>query len=297
MFCCLIKVSVYQEPVTTGVADRMTDSSNNHNQNQPQFIILPREQRFPTFRGNGYDSTPAEEWVDEVLRVTTSRNWPDAEGAEYVLSHLEGIARREILSLPVDDRNSAAKICAAVKTAFGEQRTAAVLREAIYGRSQGKSESVRDYAHALLQLKGRLDEKTGDASSSMTNTAFNERFIEGLRPGPLRKHMRRHLAANSGTSFLSLRNAAMQWEREEEEDTVSTAATSELSTSNSIQSQIAALTDTVAQLTTAVAELRQQPRRPFRRPPRCFGCKREGHFLRNCPDQHRPTSENAHASL
>ena len=66
------------------------------------------------------------------------------EGADYAISHLDGNARREVLALPPDDVETAELICAVVCREFGDQRSAATLREALYGRNQQTQESVRD---------------------------------------------------------------------------------------------------------------------------------------------------------
>ena len=106
---------------------------------------------------------------------------------EYATSHLEGMARREVLAVSADQINTAAKVCVVVKTAFEEPRSAAALREALFARHRDKVESVRDYANALLLLKARLAAEAGEGQTTNSVSALNQRVVEGIRPAPLRE--------------------------------------------------------------------------------------------------------------
>ena len=56
----------------------------------------------------------------------TARGMTGLDGAEYALANLEGLTRREILSLPASDITSAQEMCDAIVTVF---------RRATFGRS------------------------------------------------------------------------------------------------------------------------------------------------------------------
>ena len=101
-----------------------------------RLIYVPRETRIPPPRGTSYDELSPEEWVAEVRRVVSARSMGGLEGADYAISHLDGNARREVLALPPDDVETAELVCTVVCREFGEQRSAAVLREALYGRHE-----------------------------------------------------------------------------------------------------------------------------------------------------------------
>ena len=93
--------------------------------------------------------------------MVSARSIGGLEGADYAISHLDGNAQREVLALPPDDIEIAELVCTVVCRNFGDQRSAAALREAVYGRHQQAQESVRDYGHALQRLHERLLAKHG----------------------------------------------------------------------------------------------------------------------------------------
>ena len=141
---------------------------------------MPRERRATPFRGDGSDLIDAEEWSSDITRFATARGMTGLDGAEYALANLEGLARREILSLPASDITTAQEICDAIITAFGERRSAAQLRDALHARRQANTETVREFGHSLFRILERLQSKLHD-TPAMLKCDFNARFVEGLR--------------------------------------------------------------------------------------------------------------------
>ena len=141
------------------------------------------------------------------------------DGAEYALANLEGLARREIISLPASDITTAQDICDAIVTAFGERRSAAQLRDALHARRQATPETIREFGHSLFRILERLQSKLHD-TPAMLKGDFNARFVEGFRTKSIRKSMRAFLADADRTDddFKSVRDKAVQFEREEGED-------------------------------------------------------------------------------
>ena len=223
-------------------------------------VYVPRERRATPFRGDGSDLIDAEEWSSDITRFATARGMTGLDGAEYALANLEGLARREILSLPASDINTAKEICDAIITAFGERRSAAQLRDALHARRQANTETVREFGHSLFRILERLQSKLHD-TPAMLKCDFNARFVEGLRNKAIRKNMRAFLsdADRTDDDFKIVRDKAVQFEREEEEDEDDAeekqVASCQQSSVTDLQQQITTLVDTVAQLSVNMATL------------------------------------------
>ena len=192
-----------------------------------RLLYVPRERRIPHLRGTPEDELSPEEWASEVRRAVSARSMGGLEGADYAISHLDGNARREVLALPPDDVETAKLICVVVCREFGDQRSAAALREALYGRNQQTQESVRDFGHAIQRLHERLVAKYGPREA-LAAAQLRDRLIEGLIPGPLRRHLRRLVIKDATMSFRAARDEALRYEREDADDALLVASAREL---------------------------------------------------------------------
>ena len=118
-----------------------------------------------------------------------SAGYEELDGAEYSHGNLEWLARRDTLSLPATDITSAQEICDAIVAAFGEQRSAAQLRDTLHARRQATTETIREFGHSLFRILERLQSKLHD-TPAMLKGDFNAHFVEGLRNKSIRKSMR-----------------------------------------------------------------------------------------------------------
>ena len=134
--------------------------------------------------------------------------------------------------------------CEVVCREFGDQRSAAALREAVYCRHQQVQESVRDYGHALQRLHERLVAKHGQPEA-LPAAQVRDHLIEGLLPGPLRRHLRRRAAEDAAMTFRATRDEALRFERDEAEDAPAVARVCEQreQTAADLDDRVAALTD------------------------------------------------------
>ena len=195
-----------------------------------RLLYVPRERRIPHLRGTPEDELSPEEWASEVRRVVSARSMGGLEGADYAISQLDGNARREVLALPPDDVETGGVpgirrpvVC----REFGDQRSAAALREALYGRNQQTQESVRDFGHAIQHLHERLVAKYGPGEA-LAAAQLRDRLIERLIPGPLRRHLRRRVIKDATMSFRAARDEALRYKREDADDALLVARAREL---------------------------------------------------------------------
>ena len=244
---------------------------------QPSRIVyIQRERRLPTFRGDGFDNTSAEEWAEEIRRGI--RGMTDADAADCVIDHLEGPARREILLLPGHLQASDKAVLRAVLNAFGDRRSTGALRDALYNRNQQPNETVREYSNALQSLVALLQSKVC-GEEAISPRALCERFVEGLRSGHLRARMRRQLSTAEWADFDDLRRQAIERELEYESFTPPHATTAAIAAETSVTARLEALTSTVAQLQAALEKTLQSPKDTRIT---CAYCRKRGHTAAEC---------------
>ena len=88
-------------------------------------------------------------------------------------------------------------------------------------------ESVQDFGHAIQRLHERLVAKYG-SGEALAAAQLRDRLIEGLIPGPLRRHLRRRVIKDATMSFRAARDKALRYEREEADDALFVARAREL---------------------------------------------------------------------
>ena len=77
--------------------------------------------RLPRFSGEVGDSSIGD-FVTEARRVLEAYQLPGAIAAEFLLRNLEGQARKEVLSLPAEERRKGEKILEHLQKNFRQQK-------------------------------------------------------------------------------------------------------------------------------------------------------------------------------
>jgi hypothetical protein len=140
--------------------------------------------------------------------------------------------------------------------------------------------------------------------------AMRDQFSENVKDAFLRKHLKRILRTQPNITFMELREEAMLWAEEEENPHVkdssekqieksSTTRVSTIQSEGESESRIKELSDMLKKqsrqidsLTKAVnAAQKYEPDWYYERPLICFGCKKEGHKIADCPSK----TESTHA--
>ena len=108
------------------------DSSKTAASRPPfQYIQVPMlphlGRRITAFRGDGDDDLDAEDWVEEVKSVVGAMNLPAPQAADFIISYLEGQARRLVMRLPRGQKNTLERVGDVIVKEFGDTRSAAAL--------------------------------------------------------------------------------------------------------------------------------------------------------------------------
>ena len=67
----------------------------------PVTVVVQRERRLRSFSGSGAD--PVNDWIEDARAMISAQGLTAREVADYLVSHLEGPARREIRCRPPED--------------------------------------------------------------------------------------------------------------------------------------------------------------------------------------------------
>ncbi|KAL8558656.1 hypothetical protein ACOMHN_022578 [Nucella lapillus] len=169
--------------------------------------------RLPLFSGES-DDGQAKDFIQEVHRVLAAYEMADPLAIKYIIRHLRGKARREVLLRDREETNTPEKLTNILQEVFGDGRRVTTLLSIFYSRQQQPEESVLEYSHVLRGLERTLHMRNADAVPA---DFLTDRFVEGLSNPALRTHLRRTTRRKPHTAFFEARNEAMRWLREEQE--------------------------------------------------------------------------------
>ncbi|KAL8625828.1 hypothetical protein ACOMHN_012420 [Nucella lapillus] len=170
--------------------------------------------RLPLFSGES-DDGPAEDFLQEVNRVLAAYQMANRVAIEYIIRHLRGNARREVLLRDREDTNTPEKVTNILQAVFGDGRRVTTLLSIFYNRQQQPEESILEYSHVLRGLQRTLHMKNAE---SLPADLLRDRFMEGLRTPALKTELRRLVRRDPQTTFFEVRDNALRWLWEDQED-------------------------------------------------------------------------------
>ncbi|XP_076472839.1 uncharacterized protein LOC143302180 [Babylonia areolata] len=264
--------------------------------------------KLPHFSGESADG-PAEDFIAEVSRVLEAYRIANPVAVDFIIRHLQGKARREVLAYTGDEINTPQKVLEILRRTFGDSRPLTGLMSAFHGRRQAPGQSVLEFAQELRNMEARINERDGDDVSA---EMLRDRFIEGLTSAPLKRELRRLVRERDSTTFCTIRDEALRWTREEgePEDAMPAVFQHQLVPQPSpevmeLRRQLASLTESVQAMQTAMATLQERtvpgpspvalPRSTTQAPVndgRCYYCQKLGHIKRDCRKRKRDEQQN-----
>ncbi|KAJ8017849.1 hypothetical protein HOLleu_44490 [Holothuria leucospilota] len=171
--------------------------------------LLPKEKKLKPFSGaSGCD---VYSFVEDVKAAIKVRKLEGEDAANFILSHLEGSARREIKHRPESLLTEPSKILDVLQETFGERRTLSSLMRELCNRGQKDSETVPEYAFALMALADKMQNLENAPDLQVT---LKEQFRDGLLDPVLRREVKRLMIEEPDVTFLSLRDWALEMAEE-----------------------------------------------------------------------------------
>lgn len=275
-------------------------------QPQPYFITSRKVTRFRD-RPSNPDDVGVREWVEDVRAQLQSRKLGVKEQAAFVIEHLTGKARQEVLGRGEAVCQDPEAIFTVLLKVFGDGNNIATLQQNFFSYRQKEDEDLLTCSLRLLEIYDRMCQIDSAYRGCRTGT-LKGRLAEVVRDEGLRRELRRLNVEYPDLSFFDLRDRAVTWlgspTRSEAKPArpTKTVTVQESSTESEILQLLKKQTEQLEKQQQQITELMkrdsrppQQPRgdrRTERRPRTCFRCGSLDHIVKDCPVQ-APTPATA----
>lgn len=251
----------------------------------PTEILYTKERKLTKFDG----TTNFSEWEAEVLDDIDGLK--SEKSKKLVREALEGKAKREIRLVENAGKTwvDGSEIVNALKSVFGQQKTAAQRTREFSLRKQSKHESVAEFSQDLDKL-----------SIGMTNKdqMMKEQFCDNLYDDQLRWELSRQRRVDPTVTFLVLRQYAIDYENNKPKLRASADSATVDTVDAGLRQEIAQLREEVRRLSLQKNAVESNSRQGQPRPSYsngqpfqgyCRKCSRWGHKARSCPQSQKST--------
>lgn len=174
-----------------------------------RYVYVPRERKYPRFSGSS-ESSPVEEWIEDIKQCLQVRNMPIGEQAHFVYDLLDGEAKLEIKLRPTADRATPENIFSILTETFGCSQSYVDAQQNFFKCRQREGETLREFSHSLMSLMDVVQRKNKTAIAN-PDCVLRDQFAENVRDKMLRRELKQYIRFHPNSSFFDLRREAFRW--------------------------------------------------------------------------------------
>lgn len=172
----------------------------------PKFVYAAR--KMSKFDGS---QDRLEDWIQEAKSVISNMGLTGKGASEFLISHLEGDAKREVRVLTTAQRADPEFLLKLIENQFGERLTPSQLISEFHGRKRHKGETLREFSYALLELLDRAV-VADPALNGDKDRLLRDRFIDGIEDHRLYIALSDRVERQADVGFQDLRDYAFRVE-------------------------------------------------------------------------------------
>ena len=181
---------------------------------QPRYqaVYVAPTRKLERFRGR--PATPAEptieEWAEDVRMQLATRKLEPAAQAAFVMDHLSGNARQEILGRGLGIRDDPGAIFEVLLRVFGDGDTLPTLQQKFFSYQQGEKEDLLGLSLKLVEMYDRIC-RIDPTYVPCREGTLKGRLAEAARDEGLRRELRRLTIESGHLSYFDMRDRAIGW--------------------------------------------------------------------------------------
>lgn len=173
--------------------------------------VYPGAPWLPKFEGTE-GSEKYGEWKGQIKGLLSTQELTEPKKVNIILHSLTGEAKRQIMVVDEDERNTAAKVFTCLDSLYTETISVSKLRSQFYGCTQRSGESVPSYILRFRELACGLRRHDPDAAPS--DAVLRDQLLMGLAESPLSQALRIYARRHPDADFSDLRSEALLLDNE-----------------------------------------------------------------------------------
>ncbi|XP_038053692.1 uncharacterized protein LOC119737425 [Patiria miniata] len=296
----LEKLQAELEAVKKALQKQQEEKSNVASSSSSGWVAAPTQQkqiyvasgrRLERFRGIPEKSSDPtiEEWVSDVRCQLAARQLKEDESGAFILDHLAGKARQEILGRG-DAVTHPEEIFQILLKVFGDGDTLPQLQQRFFSYKQASNEDLLTCSLELVKLFTRMS-KLDPSIEATKGRTLKGRLAEAVRDEGLQRELRRLNIEAPTLSFFDVRDRAIEWlgcrqgNRHKEATVQEVKAADDAGGLQSLlRKQSEQLQKQQQQIDALIKAFSETPKSWRNQGPRrCFNCRSTGHLRRQCP--------------
>lgn len=255
-------------------------------------VYVNQSHKLERFRGKPVKASDLtiEEWIEDAKAACASRGLPFKEQAAYLIEHLAGSARREVIGRGEEVMGDPDKIYMVLLRVFGDGDSLPQLQQQFYAYRQKDGDDLVTCSLDLVQLFDRIVQLDSSFKAGRASQLKN-RLAEAVREENVRTELRRLNAEHPELSFFDARDRVMKLMRGQESfkgpQDKKEVVVSEVSADNDLRKLLKEQSQQLAaqqkQIESLLAALNAKTAPQIGGSRRCWLCDSPQHMKKNCP--------------
>lgn len=254
-------------------------------------LVVMSSRRIERFRDRPTSSSDPTilEWVADMRTHVSSQGLQPQEFAAFLIDHLTGRAKQEILGRGEPVTKDAEEIIKVLLKVFGDGDNLPLLQQKFYAYTQ-KDEDLISCSLNMVQLYDKIV-NLDDSFKPCRNASLKGRFAEAVKDDGLKRELRRLNVESPELTFFELRDRAVHWlgKVPEKRSAASYEQHAEASDVNEIlKRQEKLIQQQHQQIEKLMAKLKSEGSRDRQYKRKCYNCRATWHVEKDCPEPRRP---------
>ncbi|KAK3737241.1 hypothetical protein QZH41_010870 [Actinostola sp. cb2023] len=255
-------------------------------------IYVSPSHKLERFRGKPERASDlsVEEWIDDARAACASRGLASKEQAAYLVEHLAGRARREVLGRGEEVKGDPENIFMVLLRVFGDGDSLPHLQQLFYAYRQGEGDDLVTCSLELVKLFDRIVQLDSSFKAGR-DSQLKTRLAEAVCEDNIRTEMRRLNSEHPELPFFDARDRVMKLMRSQDnfktskvkQEVVINEVSADQDIRNVLKQQGQQLIAQQKQIESLLTALNTRSTPQGGRTRLCWLCDSPQHLKRNCP--------------